>query len=69
MGEVNRMDIEEIIKERTGKIKCGNRRDKKAQVTQKQTRIKIYNLFSGCYVAISIISTTHLTVNHLLLNK
>lgn len=64
MGEVNRMDIEEIIKERTRERKCGNRRDKKAQVTQKQVYIKVYNLFCGHYAAISTIKTTHLAVNH-----
>lgn len=64
MDEVNRMDIEEITKERTREIKCGNRRDKKAQVTQKQAYVKIYNLFSGHYASISTIKTTHLTVNH-----
>lgn len=64
MEEVNSMGIEEIIKERTRERKCGNRRDKKAQVTQKQVNIKIYNLFSGHYAAISTIKNTHLTVNH-----
>lgn len=64
MGEVNIVDIEEIVKERTRKIKWGNRRDKKIQVTKKQIHIKIYNSFNRNHAAVSIIKTTCLTVNH-----
>lgn len=46
MGEDNRIVIEEIVKERTRKIRWGNRGDEQPQATQKQTQIKMYNLFN-----------------------
>lgn len=47
MGEVNRMDIEGIVKERTRERKQGDMRDEKTQMTQKQTHTRIDNLFNG----------------------
>lgn len=47
MEEVNRMDFEEIVKERTRKLKREDMRDEKTQVTRKETHMRIYNLFNG----------------------
>ena len=55
MGEDNRIVIEEIVKERTRKIRWGNRGDEQPQATQKQTQIKIYNLFNGHYAALGVL--------------
>lgn len=62
MGEINGMHSERIVKEITRNIKSGKRRDFGSQVTQKHTHID--NLFNEHHAVISIIKTTHLTVNH-----
>lgn len=63
MGEDTRMVIEEIIKERTRKIKRGNRGDEQTWVTQKWTHIKIYNIFNGHYAALSVPHISLLLIN------